>query len=333
MKAMILAAGLGTRLRPVTDKLAKPAVPFLNIPLLYYPLNLLREAGVDSLVINTHYHPEQIEALAHSIPGGGFKVDLSHEPGVPLGSGGGIWKAKDHLLGSGDFLVCNGDEVILPKERGVIGKFLDLHRKKNALATILVMHHPNVGTQFGGVWVDDQGNVKGFGKNPLAFGSGLRGYHYIGLLLLNERVFNYLPNGESNILYDALTAAIAKGEQVQTLVSDFTWFETGNPTDFLHATGESLKLLAYGQGLDAQYLKEICRRFWRPGSELRTTESALILVDPEAQIPSSAYSSGFVVAGRGSVVNTDSRIENAILMPYSQTHKGQVLRDQILLSE
>jgi mannose-1-phosphate guanylyltransferase len=255
MKGMMLTAGLGTRLRPVTDHYAKPAIPFLGVPLVHYPLALMREIGVDSLVLNTHYKAEQIEKLANELSTTHFQVTTSHESGAaPLGSGGGIAHAREHL--TGDFLISNGDEVILPRRKGVMKDFFFAHQRDQSLATILVMRHPLVGTQFGGVWADIHGKVHGFGKNADAY-PGCVGYHYIGLLLLNERVFRYLPEGESNILYDALTQAIAAGERVNVIVDGFTWFETGNPSDFLEATGDALKLAHSGAGVDAQILRAI----------------------------------------------------------------------------
>lgn len=307
MKAMILAAGLGTRLRPITEKYAKPAVPFLNIPLLYYSLELMRSSGqIDGLVLNTHHHPEQIEALAMRIQN--LDVAFSHEPGTPLGSGGGIWKARAHLEGTGDFLVANGDEVILPHDPQVMKTFIAKHVASGALATILTMRHPLVGTQFGGVWADRAGNVRGFGKDGSLFGPDVEGFHYIGLLLLSDRVFKYLPEGESNILYDALVKGIKAGEKVETLVSNFTWYETGNPIDFLNATREAIELLATGNGEDANSLRAICREYWSDEFHL---DGKLVLpraskVKPNIQ--------GFGVIGSNVRIGTNTDLQNVVLL-------------------
>ena len=89
---MILAAGLGTRLRPYTDHYAKPALPFLNTPLLYYAVALLEKAGATQFVINAHYKPEQILELSKNIPGVRTRTFVSVEEEKPLGSGGGVWQ-------------------------------------------------------------------------------------------------------------------------------------------------------------------------------------------------------------------------------------------------
>ncbi len=328
---MILSAGLGTRLRPVTELFAKPAVPFLNIPLLYYPIALMEEAGIDSIVFNTHHKPEQIEEIAMRIPHSKCDVAFSFEAGAPLGSGGGIWKAKNLLKGGGDFLVSNGDEVILPREAGTMKRFVDQHRSEMNLATILVMPHPLVGIQFGGVWTDANGDVKGFGKDRTQFGPELTGYHYIGLLLLNDRVFEYLPDGESNILYDALKAAIDKGERVRVCVGSFTWFETGNPKDFLEATEGALTL--YEQNTeDAKTLRTICSRFWNPGTRLISTSTgAKVLLDGEAQLDSKVQVEGFAVLGRGARVETAAEIDRCVVLPGARVSSSRKASHEIIL--
>lgn len=310
----MLTAGLGTRLRPITNSFAKPAVPFLGIPLVKYSLYLMRLAGIRDLVLNSHYKPEQISSLAHQLSTIDMRVHVSHEDPAPLGSGGGIWKARQ-WLDSPNFLVCNGDEVILPKDGSILSKFKAEHAKHSALATILVMKHPLVGTQFGGVWCAPDGSVRGFGKDPKAFGEDSVGYHYIGLLLLNQRVFTYLPEGESNILYDALAKAIAAGETVRALVSDFTWFETGNPVDFLAATREGLALLDHGTGEDAKALKAITQSFWKPGTHIENRNGALILLTPNSELPDSIDVKGFAVLEEGARAGRGAQLENVILMP------------------
>ncbi len=319
MKAMMLTAGLGTRLRPITNMWAKPAVPFLGIPLLKYPLYLLKELGVNELVLNSHYKAEQIDGLAREIESASLKVHVSHEPGEPLGSGGGIWKAKEWLETKGEsFFVCNGDEVILPKDAGIFESFVREHNERNALATILVMKHPLVGTQFGGVWCSPAGDVRGFSKNPQAFGNDSIGYHYIGLLLLNSRIFEYLPEGESNILYDALAAAIAKHETVRVVVGDFTWFETGNPTDLLEASKEALHLLDSGTGVDADALRSLTKEFWKTGTRLEKLTNALVLRAPGSDISATADVSGFVVLEEGARIESRAKVSDSILMPQSR---------------
>lgn len=331
MKAMILTAGLGTRLRPVTDVYAKPAVPFLNVPLLFYSLALVRQAGVSSVVFNTHHKPEQIEALGRSIQQS-FHVVFSAEPGAPLGSGGGIHKARKFLEGSGNFLVCNGDEVILPLKEGAITRFLKTHQESGALATLLVMKHPGVGTQFGGVWTTENNHVLGFGKDRSKFPSAPIGYHYIGVLLLNDRVFKYFPEGESNILYDVLQEALSEGEKVLAHVEEFTWFETGNAEDFLSATRKSLELLTSADPTreDAKFLKDILRTHFSKEPQVKVESGYVLMSADKCRIDSKTRFEGFVVIGEGAVIESDVELKNCVILPNANVRAGSRIEKQIV---
>lgn len=344
MKAMILSAGLGTRLRPVTDVYAKPAVPFLNIPLLYFPVMLLESGGIHDLVINTCYKSEQVEALARSIPDFKGQVSISHEPGEPLGSGGGVWRAR-RLLEDADFFLANGDEVILPRTAGVMNRLRDEHTRLDSIATILVMRDPRVGTQFGGVWAGADGVVRGFGKDGRIFGADVTGFHYIGLQIMSPRVFKYLPEGHSNILYDALTAAIAAGETVRVVVDDFSWFETGNPHDFLRATAEAIDILARpdSDGEDVLFLHRTLRRFGLPSGPsaiIDRADTRLITVDvaigtrlilgKNAVVEAGASLRGFAVIGDGARVKSGAVVENSVVLPGVTIETGQRIDNQII---
>jgi mannose-1-phosphate guanylyltransferase len=331
MKAMMLTAGLGTRLRPLTNLYAKPTVPFLGVPLACFGQAILQQAGARSFVMNTHHLPEQIEDLAVRMRLDGLDVETSHEAGVPLGSGGGIWKARNLLEGGGDFLVANGDEIILPHRPFVMRDFVSAHRSKKALASILVMHHPLVGSQFGGVWCDSKGAVRGFGKDGSKFGADAIGYHYIGILMLNDRIFEYLPEGESNILYDALAAAIARGEVVQAIESTFTWFETGNPKDFLSAIKEAIPLLEQGKGEDASALRAITQRFRSPGTTIEHRETALVYAAPDSSVPALADLNGVVVLESGAQIEAGASVENCILFPGARVRSGEKRKNELVL--
>lgn len=109
MKAMIFAAGLGTRLRPLTDNMPKALVKVGGSPLLDIVARKLIDAGADSLVINAHHFADQIVSHVGECGSYGIEVNLSIEEGMPLETGGGILHARKHLEGCGSFLVHNVD--------------------------------------------------------------------------------------------------------------------------------------------------------------------------------------------------------------------------------
>src|SRR6185437_2048017 len=127
MNAMTLCAGLGMRFKPVSEKTAKPAIPFLNVPLLGYSLAYLESLGMKNLVINTHHLPKTIQAAADKILKTSYKTTFLHEPKI-LGSGGGIKNAEAILKSDGDFTVLNGDSAVVFNHSDGLSRVLAFHR-------------------------------------------------------------------------------------------------------------------------------------------------------------------------------------------------------------
>lgn len=240
MNVLILAAGEGTRLRPYTLQMPKPAIPFLTVPLACYSLSLFENIKIENLVANTFYLPDQVQSLFRRLNYPSKKLCFSEESGQILGSGGGIHNAGKYLMG-GDFIVMNGDEVILPSQPGLLQEMLDFHRWHKGLATLMVMDHAEVGKKFGGAWVkqgqtEGQEKVSCFSKTQPS--PDLKGYHFVGVMIFSERIFSYFKDQivEENILYETLTKAMSLGEEVYVHKANPIWFETGNPVDFTAAT-------------------------------------------------------------------------------------------------
>jgi mannose-1-phosphate guanylyltransferase len=248
MKALLLTAGLGTRLRPITNHWAKPAIPFINQPLMIHGLQWLADLGTSDITCNLHYLPETVKAAAQAAlkasPEFDGKLHFSDETVEILGSGGAIFHARSTLQGQGSFVYLNGDEVILPSSPHVPAKMRATHEANDAFATILVKRHPDAGITFGAVLADDSGRVVGFQKPPVPENFGhLHRYHFTGLQIISDRVFKYQRPGVSNIFYDIFREAIAAGEKVMVFEDNCHWFETGNEADMVAATGEVLQLL------------------------------------------------------------------------------------------
>ncbi|MCB0390284.1 MAG: NTP transferase domain-containing protein [Bdellovibrionales bacterium] len=228
MKAMLLAAGFGSRLRPYTDQLAKPAIPFLNLPLLAYPLFQLEKLNVSEVIINTHHRPETVhKAVDRIYPKLKMKINFSHESPNILDSAGGLKKVNDFFKNEEHFIVANADALTLFNHSKGLKPFVDSHINSQALATLHTCEHPGVGTKFGGVWVDEQFQVIDIGKSkPKNYFKGL---HYTGYLMLSHKVFDYIPAKESShIFLDVLLPASLKGEKVMAYSENLEWFETGD---------------------------------------------------------------------------------------------------------
>lgn len=326
MRALILSAGLGERLRPLTEKRAKPAIEFLNVPMIGFPYYWLNTLDLADLVVNTHYLGETVREAARQVVRPYTQLHFTDEATI-LGSGGGIWNAKAHLQNGSSFAVANGDGVVAFQQAGTLESMRRFHQDKNALATLLVCPLEGVGTRIPGVWMDTFGEVSGFGKeSPKPY---LQCFHYASYMLLSDRVWKHLPDGPSNILYEVLQPLIQQGEKVYGYrVDDMRWFETGNASDFLTATQSCLELLQgsslMGQGLLA-LLTQLAPPFTQQ-SELGRQR----LIDDSAQISQKAQVKGFLVAGAQTVVEPGAVLEDCVLLPGARVQAHQVLKAQVI---
>jgi NDP-sugar pyrophosphorylase family protein len=235
MKAMILAAGFGTRLRPVTYTLPKPMVPLCNQPLIGWAVESLIDAGIRDLIVNLHHLPEQLQRyLPATFPNAHF--EFSYEPEI-LGTGGGIRKVKALLERDVDFFLVNGDTVQFPK----FGELRAARQRLDALAA-LTLRHPPEGDHFTPVWFEN-GKITGFGEGrgtPLMFS---------GSHVISSRVFAYLPpNDFSSIVDEVYRPMVESGrEDLAGIVHDDVWFDIGTPQRYVSASRSLLQLIVDGR--------------------------------------------------------------------------------------
>lgn len=289
MKAMLLAAGLGTRFQPHTLKKAKPALPFLNLPMAYYSIYLLNQIGLTDFVYNTFHLPETVRAILPAIKYGTpeteswlrqFQFQESHDGSFILGSAGGLKRAEPEFQGHQDLVLMNADELILPKDLVHFQNLLKVHKQNSyaqggkRLGTLAVIKHPEVGKQFGGIWCDAHHRVVEIGKTPSR--SGLIGWHFIGLQALSSKIFSWIPQDrESNIFYDILNP-ILRDHEVYVHPVECEWFETGNLQSYLHATQECLRLIDMNK---LSYLITLLKTL-RPLDQLHHQHQGVVYGDP-----------------------------------------------------
>jgi mannose-1-phosphate guanylyltransferase len=227
MKAMILCAGLGTRLRPLTERWPKPALPFLGQPLLRYHLAVLKAAGVTAVGINTHHLPEVMEATARAeCERLGLPLHVVHEP-VIQGTGGGIRGLREFLSG-GDFLVFNGD-ILFPVD---LRPVVEAHRGSGAAATMVLMPMPPE-EKYAAVEMDAGRQVRRIAR----FGPGgeaLSPWHFTGVHVMSPRVFDFMtPQGPEDINRDVYVRMMEAGLAVRGEVVQSYWSDLGTPSRYL----------------------------------------------------------------------------------------------------
>jgi NDP-sugar pyrophosphorylase family protein len=225
MRALVLAAGLGTRLRPLTDLCAKPAIPVAGEPLIRRIVRWLAAHDVNDLVVNLHYLPHTLTAVLGDGSDLSVRVRYSWEQPQILGSAGGPRLALD-IIGGDSFIIVNGDTLTDVDVRALVGA----HRRSDALVTLALV--PNREPEkYGGAIMKDDGTVTGFvARGPSAKGS----YHFIGVQMVHAEVFRQLAPGQPapsiGGLYDALIAA--HPGSIRGYVSDAAFWDIGTPEDY-----------------------------------------------------------------------------------------------------
>ncbi|MBI4477692.1 MAG: NDP-sugar synthase [Acidobacteria bacterium] len=221
--ALILAAGYGTRLRPLTADIAKPALPVGGVPLIVRVLRWLSRLGVRDAIINLHYKPETITALVGDGRALGLKIRYSWEP-VILGSAGGPARAFQ-LHEAARWLIVNADTLTDVD----VERLVDQHSSTGALVTMAVVPNPNP-FRYGGVLVRDN-VVSGFTpamRNPPGT------CHFIGVQAVERSVFSHVaPDRKSDSVGDLYPKLLdSQPGAVRAFVSIATFFDIGTPRDY-----------------------------------------------------------------------------------------------------
>jgi mannose-1-phosphate guanylyltransferase len=236
MKAFILAAGFGTRLRPITYTMPKPLVPLCNRPLIAWAVESFLAAGVRELIVNLHHLPEPLERFLRSAYAGRVDFHFSIEEEI-LGTGGGIRRVRPQLANEEEFYLVNGDTVQFPRWDAL----RDTRRRQDALAA-LTLRHPPEGDRFTPVFFED-GLVTGFGDGR---GEALM---FAGSHVISTRIFDYLPDRDfSGIVEHAYIPLLADDrERLAGVVDDNLWFDIGTPQRYLGASTALLAAMVQGE--------------------------------------------------------------------------------------
>ncbi|GJL65537.1 MAG: hypothetical protein NPIRA05_05080 [Nitrospirales bacterium] len=231
MKAMILAAGLGTRLRPYTNTLPKPLLPVGGTPLIVWNLLLLRQYGIHEVMINLHYLGHMIQQELGDGALWGMQLSYSQEP-VILGTGGGLREAEAFFQGE-DVLVLNGDTLTELD----IGEVQRVHSLSQALVTMVLRDDPHV-EQWGVVETTNDNHVlriNGQGQCDGRHPSEIRKRMFAGVHILNPRVLSHCPLGRYSSIIDAYVTELERGSMIMGHVHAGYWSDIGTPERYAQA--------------------------------------------------------------------------------------------------
>ena len=286
---MLVAAGFGTRLDPLTRELPKPALPVANRPIAWFACDHLARSGFHDIVANTHHLAAELRAALESNCPPGVQLRFVHEP-VILGTGGGVRHAWRPLPGE-DFVVVNAKLLFAPD----LQRALAAHHERDAIATMVLRRLPP-GSSFTGVEIDAEGFVVRIGGKPARSTRAAQATRlmYTGIQILNERAWRELP-ASGDIIAGSYLPWIERGERVCAVVDDRPWVDIG-------VTGQHY--------LEANLALANGQLTW-PG--ITPAEGAVILA-PEASVGARARLQQACI-GSGATIAAGVRVERAVVWP------------------
>ena len=235
MRAIILSAGYGTRLWPLTEDRTKPAIPILGKPLVGYVAEYISGYGFDDIVVNLHHRPESVRAALGDGSKFGVQLHYVEEP-VILGTSGALDNTREFFRDD-TFLAING-KIITDID---LHAALETHRQTNALATLVLLQNRKR-ERFSVVNVEP-GRVTGFGGMPEPDSSDpAPPLMFTGIQILEPRIFDYIPRGVfSHSTTDVYPQAIANGETIAAHVAHGAWRELSTLKRYLDISVEMLR--------------------------------------------------------------------------------------------
>src|SRR2546428_286688 len=324
MKAILLAGGKGTRLRPLTIHTPKPIVPIFDRPFLHYQLDLLKQVPeIDEVILSLNYQPRRIEEIFGDGSDSGLAIRYVVEP-APLGTGGAVRYAGESLNDS--VVVFNGD-VLTQVDLGAVIK---LHRERKAKATIVLTPVENP-SAYGLVETDSQGNVVRFLEKPNADEITCDTIN-AGIYVLEPDTFDRIPKDVPwSIERSFFPSLIERKETFVAFVHRGYWIDIGTPEKYMQVHGDIM---------DGRYVARKAASFvTEPGAawvspEARIEDGAVVeapcFIDEGAVVKAGARIGAYSVVGRQSHVEEHAVLERAIVWANNRISQEATVRRSIL---
>ena len=339
MKAMILAAGKGTRVRPLTSVMPKPMIPLVRKPVMESIIEHLAQHGFDQIFINTSYLSSAIENYFRDGERLGVQIAYSYEGHLengqfidrPLGSAGGMRKIQDFCgFFDSTFAVLCGDALIDVD----LGAVIEFHRSRGAVATIVTKTVPleEVG-KYGVVVADEDGRVKSFQEKPKAE-QALSTDANTGIYIFEPSVFEHIPSGqEYDIGGQLFPSLIQKGVPVYSVAQPFQWVDIGSVADFWHATRLALGGQVRGYRLPGVEISPGVR----VGLGIRADWSKIqvsgpVYIGSGTAIGDGAVIEGPTVIGPNCVIEAGAQVRASILGDYTRVASVASLNENIVFA-
>ncbi|MHB1133312.1 MAG: sugar phosphate nucleotidyltransferase [Chloroflexota bacterium] len=232
MKAVVMAGGEGSRLRPLTIQRPKPMVPIVNKPVMEHVLDLLKKHGITEVVVTVQYLASVIQT--HFGDGSAFGLNITYSvEETPLGTAGSVKNAEAHL--QEPFLVISADAMT----DFDLDKIINYHVQKKAAATLTLYRVPNP-LEFGVIILDEEGHIRQFLEKP-SWGEVFSDTVNTGIYMLEPKVFDYIEPGKSvDFSQDVFPAMLRNGDALYGYVADGYWCDVGNIPEYMRANADVL---------------------------------------------------------------------------------------------
>jgi len=338
MKAMILAAGKGTRIRPITFTIPKPMIPILQKPVMEFLLELLRQHGFDQIMVNVSHLAKEIEDYFRDGQRFGVQIAYSFEGrieengelvGAAVGSAGGMKKIQDyHAFFDDTFVVLCGDALIDLD----LSAAVKWHREKGAIATVVMKSVPKEEVpSYGVVVTDETGRIKAFQEKP-AVEEALSTNINTGIYIFEPEILDYIPsNQEYDIGSELFPKLVEMSAPFYGIAMDFEWVDIGKVPDYWQAI---LGVLS-GQIKNVSIPGQEVRPGIYTGLNVAVNWDKVDITGPVyiggmTRIEDGAKIVGPTMIGPNCWICSGAKVENSVIFEYSRLGPGVRLVDKLV---
>jgi len=304
VKAFILAAGIGNRLRPLTLKLPKPMIPLVNKPVIAHTLDNLKKHNINSVVMNLHFMADTISSYfgdGHNI---GMDINYSKEENL-LGTAGGLKKCKKYF--DSTFVVLSGDNLCDIDITSVV----EFHKRKRSLAT-MVLKEVDAKYEYGIAISDKYNRITSFVEKP-TWSSVFSNTVNTGIYVFEPEIFKYIPDGFYDFGKDLWPKLLKMKKNIYSYIMNGYWTDIGSISEYQNGTKAALEGIV---------------RINIDGKSLKQTD---VIVGKNTVIDKTAKFIGKIVIGKNCNIGKNVFIDNGTVIGNNVTIKdGSIIKESII---
>ncbi len=322
MKAIIIAGGMGTRLRPLTYSMPKPIVPLVNKPFVFHQIDLLKRFGITDIILNLHYLSDNIRNIFEDEKKQGIRISFSIEE-TPLGTAGAVKNAEEFFDGS-PMLIFNGD--ILTDIN--LTKMMAFHEEKKAKVTIAMTKVDNP-TIYGLVVTDEDSRILEFREKP-SWEQVVANTINAGIYIVDPSIFKLVPKGkEFSFERQLFPMLLEKKEKMYGYRTDAYWMDIGDPVKYLKAHHDILSgyVMAQIPG------NRVTTDMWME-DDVNISKSAKVrgktLLGGHSTIAEDVTMEETVVIGESVVVGKGAKLKNCVILPKTLIGENVRIEDSVI---